>query len=134
VAALALALTLTLSGHAQAQGPALPSVQTQGNIRFISGGVGEDEAKAMHQALNRWPLSMSFFGPAGVYLADVRVRIVDSKGKEVLQTDTLGPYLLASLPSGRYTIYARYTTEEQRRVINVSGRGHYRLLFRFRTE
>src|SRR5262245_52480077 len=90
--ALAATFVLTLSGHAFAQRPALPLVQTQGDVSFVSGGLGHDEAEAMRDDENQWPLSIGFFGPTGDYLADVLVRVADSKGNEVMHADARGPY------------------------------------------
>ncbi|CAB3761728.1 hypothetical protein [Paraburkholderia solisilvae] len=39
--------------------------------------------------------------------------------------------MLAKLPTGSYTVYARYKTEEQHQAVTVSGSGHQRLSFRF---
>jgi hypothetical protein len=38
----------------------LPKVQTQGNITYIAGGIGEDEAKALKAESKSWPLSIEF--------------------------------------------------------------------------
>ncbi|GAB7521425.1 carboxypeptidase regulatory-like domain-containing protein [Paraburkholderia sp. 2C] len=129
--ACAATLLLTLSGYAFAQSPDLPPVQTQGDISYVSGGIGHDEAEALHHDENQWPLALGFFGPTADYLADVHVRIADSKGTEVMHADSRGPYMLVKLPAGSYNVYARYKTEEKHQVVNVSGNGHQRVSFRF---
>ena len=39
---------------------ALPAEQVQGNISFVTGGVGEDEAAALKRAAARYPLQLQF--------------------------------------------------------------------------
>jgi hypothetical protein len=134
IVALATTLVFTVSGHAFAQSAGLPPVETQGAIKFVSGGIGDEESKAMRLERNRWPLSLDFLGPASDYLADVNVRITNSKGNQVLQADSNGPFMLVKLPPGRYTVYARYKSDEQRRTVNVSRSGHGRASFRFSSE
>jgi hypothetical protein len=125
------ATLLAVTGHAFAQSPGLPEVQTQGDISYVSGGIGHDEAEALHHDESQWPLAMGFFGPTSDYLADVHVRIADSKGAEVLRADSRGPYMLVKLPPGSYNVYARYKSEERHQAVNVSGNGHQRVSFRF---
>ena len=109
-AALCAALTLGLAGGAYAQasdvaggtttdessagnanGGGLPQIQQQGDVSFVSGGVGLDESKALQQAQSQWPLSLRFTGPGSDFLADVHVRVVDAHGAEVLSTASRGP-------------------------------------------
>jgi hypothetical protein len=131
IAASAATLSLALSGYAFAQSPGLPPVQTQGDISYVSGGIGHDEAEALRHDESQWPLAMGFFGPTSDYLADVHVRIADSKGTELMHADSRGPYMLVKLPAGSYNVYARYKSEERHQVVNVSGNGHERVSFRF---
>jgi hypothetical protein len=89
----------------------LPPVQSQGSVSFISGGIGEDESLAMKQAEAKYPLSMVFVErsqPRDVYLASVAVTVRDRSGITQLDTITDGPYLLADLPAGQYTVTAVY--------------------------
>jgi hypothetical protein len=131
IAVWAATLLLALSGDAFAQSAGLPPVQTQGDISYVSGGIGHDEAEALRHDENQWPLAIGFFGPTADYLADVHVRIADSKGTELMQADSRGPYMLVKLPAGSYNVYARYKTEEKHQMVNVSGNGHQRVSFRF---
>ncbi|MGF6767575.1 hypothetical protein P3T18_000045 [Paraburkholderia sp. GAS199] len=109
----------------------LPAILEQGNVRYVSGGVGHDEAKAMRRAASGWPLSLDFYGPTRDYLADVHVRLEDANGIELLQADSRGPYMLLQLQPGSYTVFARYKNKEQKRTIKVSPTGHVNLPFTF---
>jgi hypothetical protein len=41
------------------------------------------------------------------------------------------PHMLVKLTPGSYTVYARYKTDEQHRVVKVTGNGHEHVSFRF---
>ena len=91
--------------------------------------MGLDESHALIREQAHWPLSLRFTGPTADYLADVHVRITDSKGSEVLKTDAMGPYMLVKLPAGSYTVYARYKDSEKKQTVSVSGPGHAKAAF-----
>ena len=81
--------------------------QTQGEVTFVSGGVGGDERNAMQAIRADYNLSLLFsVQGSGEYLSDVKVSITDSKGNTFLETVSDGPMLLASLKPGRYTVTA----------------------------
>lgn len=119
---LALAFVLgAVAGPASAQ---LPAVQTQGEIRYLSGGIGSDESEAIKAARDSYPLTLTLAGKADgrdVYLSSVPVTIRDASGKTVLEVTTSGPYLLADLPAGRYEISARYAGEEKKTSASITA-------------
>jgi hypothetical protein len=118
---VALALAGAATGVAYASAD-LPDVQTQGSVSFMSGGIGLDESTAMKQAQSQYPLSMLFIAkssPRDVYTADVSVTIKDAQGNTQLDTVTEGPYLLADLPSGKYTVTAEYNGRTETRNATV---------------
>lgn len=111
------ALTLALVCHAAMASAQLPDVQTQGEIRYLTGGVGSDESAAIKAARDSYSLTLTLAGKAegrDVYLSSVPVTIRDASGKTVLEVTTSGPYLLADLPAGRYDISAQYAGEEKK--------------------
>jgi hypothetical protein len=114
--------TTDMTSAGNANGVGLPQIERNGAVEYVSGGVGLDESTAFRREQARWPLAMRFTGPTADYLADVHVRIVDPRGAEVLSTDSRGPYMLAKLPPGNYTVHARYEDEEQTRTVTVSSR------------
>jgi hypothetical protein len=88
----------------------LPAETVQGQVRYITGGIGHDEALAFRQAERHYPLGLEFAikaKPRNEYAADVAVVIRDAKGKTVLDTVSSGPFLLAKLPAGRYDLKAK---------------------------
>ncbi|MEQ1485672.1 carboxypeptidase regulatory-like domain-containing protein [Methyloglobulus sp.] len=100
-----LQLTLILSCilfSFQAIAESLVKPQTQGDVTFVSGGVGGDERSAMQAIRTDYNLSLLFsVQGSGEYLSDVKVSITDSKGNTFLETVADGPMLLASLKPGR---------------------------------
>lgn len=116
-------------GYTNARGSDTMRVHHQGNVAFVSGGVGLDESRALLRESARYPLMLSFLGSNREYLSDVRVLLENSSGDEVLRTDARGPFLLARLPSGRYTVRVAYHGREQVRRIAVNAHGHVRSTF-----
>ncbi|ARP87009.1 carboxypeptidase-like regulatory domain-containing protein [Bordetella genomosp. 9] len=128
----ALAALLVL-GAAMAPAYAdLPPVQTQGNVQYVTGGVGLDESTAMKAAEKDYPLTLVFAqkqGDQNVYTADVPVTITDNKGATVLQATTNGPYMLVKLPPGQYTIRSTYNGTEKVQRATVAPGSHARSVF-----
>jgi hypothetical protein len=104
-------------------GGGLPQIQQQGDVSFVSGGVGLDESKALQSAQSQWPLSLRFTGPSSEFLADVRVRVVDAHNSEVLNTTSRGPYMLVKVRPGRYTVHAQYKDQEQTKAVTIPAKG-----------
>ncbi|WP_028208648.1 carboxypeptidase-like regulatory domain-containing protein [Paraburkholderia nodosa] len=138
--AASLALVLASGAVAQTAAPTsaseihrtgMPATEQQGDVSFVSGGVGRDESTALRQARSQWPLSLQFTGPGASYVADVQVQIANASGASVLDTRTHGPYLLVRLPPGRYAVTATYSGVKRRQTMNVRGNGSARATFSF---
>lgn len=128
----ALAALLFFGAGLSAAHAEMPPVQTQGNVQFVSGGIGLDESESMKAAEKDWPLSMVFAqrrDGQNAYTADIPVTIQDAKGATVLQTTTKGPYLLVKLPPGSYRISSTYEGKELVRNAKVSQGAHARAVF-----
>lgn len=86
---------------------AMPKPQTQGEVTFVSGGVGDEERNAMQAIRGDYNLSLLFsVQGTGEYLSDVKVSVTDAKGNTFLETVSDGPMLFASLKPGHYTVTA----------------------------
>lgn len=110
----------------------MPEVRSAGPVNYVSGGVGEAEIAAMKQAAMKYPLELVFVQnavPRDQYLAGVGVRIENSRGQVVLETVADGPFLLAQLPAGRYTVSARLEDIVKRRDLALSSGQHRRVVF-----
>ncbi|WP_233849284.1 carboxypeptidase regulatory-like domain-containing protein [Paraburkholderia sp. HD33-4] len=110
----------------------LPALQHEGDIAFLSGGIGLGQSTAIKEVMPRYPLTLEFAGNAASgneYLADIPVTLSDMHGKTVLRTTAKGPFLLASLPHGRYSVSATYNGKTERRDVNIAPSSHVHELF-----
>jgi hypothetical protein len=122
------------SSAGNANGGGLPQIQHQGDVSYVSGGVGQDESKALERDRSHWPLSMQFTGPGSDFLADVHVRIVDVHNNEVLHADSLGPFMLVKLRPGRYTVHATYKNRDHTKTVNIASKGSTQAAFYWNVE
>ncbi|KUZ13892.1 carboxypeptidase-like regulatory domain-containing protein [Burkholderia diffusa] len=129
-AALAAGFAVAAPG-AYAQSDGLPAASQQGDVSYVSGGIGKDQSTAFERNEAAWPLALRFTGKGGEYLADVHVRIVDGKGTELLATDARGPYMLVKLPPGRYTVHASYQGSDESRAVTVGAKGGAKAAFQW---
>ena len=110
-----------------------PTERHQGNVTFITGGVGKAEADRYRAMMSRYVLGLEFAQTSGnqqgVFLADVDVTITDSRGETVLRTTSEGPFLLANLPAGQYTVRANSDGRVKTRSVNVTPGGNQHLVF-----
>jgi len=118
--ASATANTVTLAGDM------LQHESTRNAVDYLSGGIGKDEADAFKQAESNYPLALVFLRhakPKDEFIADVNVSIQDQAGNAVLQTTSEGPFLLAKVPDGRYTVVAEESGRAQvRHVVLTNGK------------
>jgi hypothetical protein len=134
-------IAMTLVAAALAAGAGLTQAQTSSSagstaaagsgVEFTTGGVGLDARQALANQAGQYNLHLEFAAvPAGEYLSAVDVTITDARGTEVLKTRTDGPWLLARLPAGNYSVTARYGSSVQRQQVSVGG-GKRHLVVRF---
>ena len=100
----------------------LPMNQMQGDITYISGGIGEEESKAIKAESQNWPLSIEFSEYVvnqDLWVAQVYLRILDSKGKTILETMVDGPMFLGRLPPDNYELFATYEGVTKSRKIQI---------------
>ena len=107
--------------------PAVPTVLTQNGIRYVSGGIGEDEVAVMRKMAEQYSLRVMVAGRAGEYLSDVDVTVDSAAGKQIFAARTDGPFLLVALPAGRYRVTAASGQATQTRAVVVPARGTARL-------
>jgi len=127
--------TFALAGVLSTAQAAMPPVQHQGAIEYVSGGIGIDESESMKAASSSYPLALTFAAQRGGkadYVADVTVAIRDAQGKAVLQTTAQGPYMLVKLPAGNYRISATFDGKAQEREVTVQGSGTARAMFEWK--
>jgi hypothetical protein len=102
--------------------------QEQNGIAYLSGGIGEDEAKAIQQATG-YNLHMTFsIGVEGKYIPDVDLLIQNAQGA-VLTLSQAGPLVYVQLPPGKYTVVATRNGETKRDTTDVASAGARNLVF-----
>jgi len=102
--------------------------QAQNGISYLSGGIGEDEAKAIQQATG-YNLHMTFsIGAEGKYVPDVDLLIQNAQGP-VLTLSQAGPLVYVQLPAGKYTVVATRKGEAKRDTTDVASAGARNLVF-----
>ena len=130
-------LALSLSAAAAPQlAEHLPAAQTQGEVTYISGGIGQTEADAIKHVARYYPLELEFLLKAkskDEHVAKVRVRIKDEHHKMVLSATSEGPFLLAKLPAGKYTISAERNHEVKNREIQIVANQNRRVVFEWQS-
>jgi hypothetical protein len=113
-------MVFALLGTAAA--PAAEKVPAAGNVSFLSGGVGIDSEQQIKAREKEFNLKLVFTLVEGNYLADVGVRVTDPAGKTVIEHVADGPFFLAKLPAGTYTVTATYNGKTQTRKVSVGER------------
>ncbi len=124
LASVALAV---LAGPASAAvKPMMPAEQYQGSVGYLTGGIGKSEAQAFEQQMGRHRLAIELLehaGKAEEFTADARVKIVDARGRTVLDAEAAGPFMLVDLPPGRDSVVAtlNHRTLKKRAVVVTQG-------------
>ena len=95
----------------------------RGEVAYMSGGIGDEEEARLMARQNEFNLKVLFTINEGNYLANVDVGITDSKGAKVVQTVAGGPYFMANLPAGQYTISASHEGKTMTRKVQVGSKG-----------
>jgi hypothetical protein len=85
---------------------AIKEGKTPQGFPYLSGGVSTDEREAMEKEGKAYNVKLSFVEKSGTYLSDVKLVIEGSKGTEIINTVTNGPWFYIQLPAGSYTIKA----------------------------
>ncbi len=131
--------TLACSGAlAQAPAPtalaAPTAIPAPGQMGYINGGVGEEQADLMRDMSAQFPVRFTFSRHNGThntdeFLADVRLRVVDSAGQTVLNLAQQGPIFLLRLPEGSYSVEAEHNGEVKSRRFQVLSGRHQEIAF-----
>ncbi len=114
----------------------VPATHKQGEVTYLTGGVGQTEANAIKHIAKYYPLELEFLlkaKPKDEYLSDVKVRIKDAHDKMVLNVTADGPFLLARMPAGKYTVSAERNGKIEHRQIEIAANEHRRVVFEWQS-
>ncbi|MBI4194317.1 MAG: carboxypeptidase regulatory-like domain-containing protein [Betaproteobacteria bacterium] len=104
------------------QAPAAETVMTQNNVSFISGGVGLDSEERLKAREKEFSLKLVFTLIEGNYVADVGVKVADAAGRTLVEHVADGPFFLAKLPAGSYSVTATHEGRTHSRKVKVAER------------
>lgn len=76
-------------------------------------------------------LKLVYAQPDGAYLGDVTTQIAGPDGKLLVDAHCDGPWLLASLPQGRYRVTATYEGQTKTQDVSVGAKGQTEQVIRF---
>ena len=110
----------------------LPPAHEIGQVTYLSGGIGQTEAEAIKHVAKYYPLELEFLRkakPKDEYLSQVKVRIKDMHDKMVLDVTSDGPFLLAKMPAGKYTVSVEHNGKLENRTVQIAPKEHRRLVF-----
>lgn len=106
----------------------------QNGITYLSGGIGEDEARAIEQAQG-YNLHMTFaIGPENKYVPDVDVTVQKVSGEIVLTLSDAGPLVYVQLPPGQYNVLATRNGEARRDTAEVGSGAARKLVFHWNSD
>lgn len=115
----------------------LPHQAAPDEVCFISGGISGDEVSQFKARAREFLFEIVFVQKADTednnrieeYLAEVQLKIKDSKGNIVVDTTTEGPFFLADLPLGKYQIIAEHDGMVKNNVVRIAAKKHQRIVF-----
>jgi hypothetical protein len=116
-----LLIVTFLSGNAAFAESNAVQPQAQGDITFVSGGVGLDEVDTINRLKPNYNLHLLFVVSSGEYLSDIEVAIFDKKGNIYLQAVSLGPFMLVNLKPGSYYVKAQLDGQVRQKKVTVTG-------------
>lgn len=115
--------------------PAIASLEWRyGNeeLRYVTGGVGQEERSAMRSQFPETDLKIvNLEDGSGAYLANATITIVDANGDNLLQTVSEGPWFFVDLKPGTYRIKSVVGSSEQERTIKVGATRVREVTFRW---
>lgn len=113
---ITISLCLTFGLNTQtAFADTLMAKQSAQGVKYITGGISEEEVAALKPYIKKFNLRLIFSeGTSGRSATPVNVNIYDLDSKLVFRVAGAQPQLLVDLPAGTYTVLASYNGEKLR--------------------
>jgi len=96
---------------------------TQNGISFVSGGVGADSEERLKAQEKDFNLKLVLTLIEGNYVSGVDVVVKNAAGSTLVEHTAEGPFFMAKLPAGKYTVAATYSSKSQTRKFAIGGKG-----------
>ncbi|MFJ4394761.1 carboxypeptidase regulatory-like domain-containing protein [Pseudomonas sp. NPDC089396] len=122
-----LALPWTLAAAADLNAPVdMQAVQLQpqeqNGIRYLEGGIGQDEANALRKTPG-YDLHVELStGPDGKFQSGASVDIQNAQGSSLLSLQDAGPLLYVQLPPGQYRVIGQADGTTVQQHVTVNGK------------
>jgi hypothetical protein len=124
---ITLAMPWTLAAAADLNAPIdMQAVQLQpqeqNGVRYLQGGIGQDEANALRKTTG-YDLHVELStGPEGKFQSGATVDIQNAQGQPVLSVTDAGPLLYVQLPPGKYKVTGNAQGETVQQLVTVNGK------------
>ncbi len=102
----------------------------QGNVRYITGGIGDEERDALNSVKGEYNVHVTSTNRDGEFNGDTQITIVDRSGAKLVNVDA-GPLFYAQLPAGSYTLQAVNNGIEKQQKVTVGGSKDAKVYFRW---
>jgi len=125
---MALAMAVALSASAAWADEALEPHQ-QGDVTYISGGIGSDETDALALLKKDYNLQLTSTDATGHYLGGSRVIISNAAHATLVDVLAQGPLFYAHLPNGRYLVETINASSSKKQSVTIASGKTSRLHF-----
>lgn len=109
-----------------AGGGAIPALPLQpyikAGVQYVSGGIGDEELAQLKMIESEYNVRVMLSSKGGAYVANVRLRVLDGGGKEVLSVADAGPFVYIHLPPGKYTLEGKRNGETKKTAVTVTAK------------
>jgi len=116
--------------RASAETTDLPQVVQAGSVRYITGGIGDEERAALEAVKNEYNLHITSTDNAGEFNGDTQITVRDRGGQTLVNAEA-GPLFYADLPAGTYTVEAISVGRSEERKVTVGQQKPSSLYFRW---
>lgn len=106
-------------------------VQESGNVRWVTGGVGQQERQQIQTMAKDFNLSLLFSSTEGHFFGSAKVLITDSANNTVMDSQAKGPYFFVELPEGDYQVAATLFEQTQTKSLSMPATGRREMAFRW---
>jgi hypothetical protein len=108
---------------------------TDKGVAYVLGGVTESELATIASVRPKFNLAVYTRSDlSGAALCDAQIHITDASGQTVLNVPMDGPWLLSTLPPGKYNLTATFQNEAQQRSFDISPKGNSEVRLSFRSD
>jgi hypothetical protein len=118
---IVLAAAVVLSASAAWSQSPMPEAYQQGDIVYVSGGIGEAETAAIESVKTDYNLNVTSADKTGHYRGDTEIVIRDMKQNVLLDVTAQGPLFYAQLPNGKYVVEGISEDESRKQTVRIAN-------------